>query len=487
MHYVVWDCETDSAQTDWATMLEVGAVLLDSNFKQVDQFEARCRMPKDRVPSATALCINKSNVDLLTKGNYSHYQMIGLLEQTFRNWAKKYGALTFLGYSSINFDDEVIRKEFFKSLRKPYLTNTEGNVRHDALNIVRAAFAINDNILNTELNDKGNKSMKLESLSRLNGIESIDAHSALADTIMTVKVLNLIRDKQPELWPEYFKTSNKIIIENLIKQEKIFTIQESFYGKHKLFCVAPLHPKACEHPVYKGWFQAVDLQADIELIQQLNYGDLKREMKKSPKFLRTIRSNKAPIIIDQKYSMKVAPYNKIDSNLIMKRAELMKTNEKFSTDILNILRENAEEKMETATQEDPAPEETLYSGGFDKLNKDAFLFEEFHSASWKDKLGILSKFKDERLIGFGQQLIYNEAPEVLPKELHKKIKRKIAERILSTNNEKWTTIEDFHEDWRNIYENDDKMFAFKNKDEKLKFLDGIKEYVDNLEQIYLEA
>ena len=320
MHYVVWDCETDSAQTDWATMLEVGAVLLDNNFKKIDQFEARCRLPKDRVPTATALCINKSNVDLLTKGNYSHYQMIGLLEQTFRGWAKKHGSLTFLGYSSINFDDEVIRKEFFKSLRKPYLTNTEGNVRHDALNIVRAAFAIDDNILQTELNEKGNKSMKLESLSRLNGIESIDAHSALADTIMTVKVLDLIKEKQPYLWPEYFKTSSKIIIENLIKQEKIFTIQESFYGKHKLFCTAPLHPNACEHPVYKGWFQAVDLRVDIELIQQLNYGDLKREMRKSPKFLRTIRSNKAPIILDQNYSMKVDPYTSIDPNILMKRA-----------------------------------------------------------------------------------------------------------------------------------------------------------------------
>jgi len=487
MHYVVWDCETDSAQTDWATMLEVGAVLLDNNFKKIDQFEARCRLPKDRVPTATALCINKSNVDLLTKGNYSHYQMIGLLEQTFRGWAKKHGSLTFLGYSSINFDDEVIRKEFFKSLRKPYLTNTEGNVRHDALNIVRAAFAIDDNILQTELNDKGNKSMKLESLSRLNGIESIDAHSALADTIMTVKVLDLIKEKQPYLWPEYFKTSSKIIIENLIKQEKIFTIQESFYGKHKLFCTAPLHPNACEHPVYKGWFQAVDLRVDIELIQQLNYGDLKREMRKSPKFLRTIRSNKAPIILDQNYSMKVDPYTSIDPNILMKRAELMKTNEKFSKDILSILKENAEERMETATQEDPAPEETLYSGGFDKMNKDAFLFDEFHKANWKDKLSVLSKFKDERLVGFGHKLIYNEAPEVLPKELYKKIKRGIAERILSTNNEKWTTIEDFHEDWRNIYENDDKMFAFKTVDEKLKFLDGIKEYVDNLEQIYLEA
>jgi exodeoxyribonuclease-1 len=125
---------------------------------------------KDRVPSATALCINKSNVDLLTKGNLSHYEMLTQVEQKFREWSPA----TFLGYSSINFDDEVIRKEFFKSLRKPYLTNTEGNVRHDALNIVRAAFAIDDDVLKTELNPKGNKSMKLESLARLNGLSLLE-------------------------------------------------------------------------------------------------------------------------------------------------------------------------------------------------------------------------------------------------------------------------------------------------------------------------
>jgi exodeoxyribonuclease-1 len=100
---------------------------------------------------------------------------------------------------------------------------------------------------------------------------------------------------------------------------------------------------------------------------------------------------------------------------------------------------------------------------------------------------MLDKFKDDRMVSFGQKLIFNEAPEILPKEMHKKIKRKIAERILSTNKEKWTTIEDFHLDWVNLYENDDKMFSFSNKDEKLKFLDGIKEYVDNLEQTYQDA
>ena len=34
MNYVVWDIETDSAQLDWATMIEVGAILLDENFKE---------------------------------------------------------------------------------------------------------------------------------------------------------------------------------------------------------------------------------------------------------------------------------------------------------------------------------------------------------------------------------------------------------------------------------------------------------------------
>ena len=417
MNYVVWDIETDSAQTDWATIIEIGGILLDENFKELERFQARCRLPQDRVPSATALCINKSNVDLLTKGNLSHYEMLTQVEQKFREWSPA----TFLGYSSINFDDEVIRKEFFKSLRKPYLTNTEGNVRHDALNIVRAAFAIDDDVLKTELNPKGNKSMKLESLARLNGFESAGAHSALFDTELTVKVLDLIKQKQPTLWQEYFKTSSKVIVENMIKQEKIFTLNEYFYGTSRLYLCAPLHPNACMHPVYK-WGQAVDLRVDIEAIQKLNYEDLKKEMKKSPKFLRTIRSNKAPIILDQSFGMKVEPYSKLDPNLIKKRAELVKTNEKFSQDICNILREAAEEKMETSSQEDIEPEESIYSGGFTSA-KDQALFPKFHTGDWKEKFALLDKFEDERLVTFGHGLIFNEAPEILPKEVHKKIKR----------------------------------------------------------------
>ena len=482
MSYVVWDIETDSAQTDWATIIELGAILLDDNFKEKDRFSVRCRMPQDRVPSATALCINKSNVDLITKGNLSHYEMLVQVEKKFREWSPA----TFLGYSSINFDDEVLRKEFFKSLKKPYLTNTEGNSRHDALNIVKAAFAIDENVLKTELNDKGNKSMKLESLARLNGFESSGAHSALFDTELTVKVLGLIRENQPDLWREYMNTSTKVVVENMLKQEKMFTINENYFGKNYLFLVAPLHPNSFMHPVYK-WGQVVNLSENIEELQKLNYQDLKKAMKKSPRFYKTIKSNKAPIILDKGLAMKIDPYKKIDENVLNKRAELMKTNEKFSQDICNILREAAEEKMETSSQVDLEPEETIYSGGFDTFNKDVPLFQKFHESDWKGKFAMLDKFKDDRLVTFGHNLIYNEAPEILPKDIHRKIKRRIASRILSTNKEKWWTVSAFYSECDEIRENEDKMFSFKTVDEKLKFLDGINDYVMNLEQKYSDA
>ena len=68
--------------------------------------------------------------------------------------------------------------------------------------------------------------MKLESLARLNGFDSKDAHSAIFDTELTVKVLGLLKKKQPDLWHEYLKTKSKVVVENLIKQEKMFTINE---------------------------------------------------------------------------------------------------------------------------------------------------------------------------------------------------------------------------------------------------------------------
>ena len=80
---------------------------------------------------------------------------------------------------------------------------------------------------------------------------------------------------------------------------------------------------------------------------------------KKQKFLKTIRSNKAPIILDSSYGMQIEPYSNIDPNLIKERARLVNTNEKFSQNILTALREVAEEKQQFESQEDGLAEESI--------------------------------------------------------------------------------------------------------------------------------
>ena len=476
MNLAIWDIESSSASTDFGRIIEIGGILLDQNFKEKDRFNLRCRLPEGEIPQCMALIVNKTSVDLLTKTNLSHYQMLGEVEKIFKKWSPA----IFLGWSNIGFDDEMIRKEFFRGIRYPYLTNTSPNKRHDGLNIARGAYAIDSSVLKAEINEKGNAVMKLESLARNNGFQVSGAHSAIFDAELTAKVLGLIKKKQPQTWEVFLRTSNRDDTETIIKKENIITLNEYFYGKSRLYLCAPLHPKACIHPIYK-WGQAVDLRVDVKSLLKLSISDLKAEMKKTPKFLRTIRSNKAPIILDASYAMKVEPYNVIDPALIKERAELVKNNEKFSQNILNALREIAEEKQQTTTQEDITAEESIYT----KFTgpKDTTLFPKWHASSWKDKLGMLDKFEDKRLVSFGKKIIYQESPETLPAEMLKKIKIEIAERILSENKEKWWTCKEFYNECDNLRD----KYTNEKDDKKLKFLDEINDFVMSVEKKYKNA
>ncbi len=473
MNLAIWDIESSSASTDFGSIIEIGGVLVDQNFKEKDRFNLRCRLPEGEIPQAMALIVNKTSLDQLTKVNLSHYQMLGEIEKIFKKWSPA----IFLGWSNIGFDDEMIRKEFFKGIRYPYITNASPNKRHDGINIARAAYAVDKNVLQTEINEKNNPVFKLESLSRMNGFDSSDAHSALTDATLTMKILGLIKKKQPNTWDNFLKTANKLDTETIFKKENIITLNEYFYGKSRLYLCAPLHPKHCIHPIYQ-WGQAVDLRVDVQPLLKMSINELKVEMKKTPKFLRTIRSNKAPIILEAKYGMKEEPYNVIDPELIKKRAQLIRDNEKFSQNILTALREIAEEKEQSKSQEDIYAEESIYKKF--TSNKDTALFPSWHAATWKDKLKLLDKFDDERLVGFGKKIIFQESPETLPSDMLKSIKIQIAKRILSNEKEKWWTCKEFYFECDNLRE----RYTNENDQSKLEFLDQLNNFVMSIQKKY---
>ena len=432
-------------------------------------------MPEGEVPSAKALLVNSTSIDLLTKGNYSHYDFLGAVE----NFFSKCAPAMFMGWSNLNFDRRMFHFNFFKGNRYPYATHSSPNSEHDGLHIARAAQTLNSETLKTELTEAGNPSLALESLSRMQGFDTSASHTAYVDAQNSLKVLRIIKEKHKENWETFLKTSTKTSVETFLKNEGIYSIFENVKGRNMMYLTSTLHPNHCFHPSYASWGYVWDLRRDPEPLLNLSVNQLRDIFKKySPKPLRVLKTNKAPVILDKDFALKQKPYLDLDLETIKRRAQMIRNNENFCKNIQIINREAAEEKEQTKTQEDLLPEETLYEKFIP--NKDTALFKTWHSSSWEDKLKLLDKFQDKRCSWFGQKIIYQEAPQILPPDLYKNIKSEIARRILSKNKEKWQTVNMAYNEIDYLRDQADK------RDDKneLNKLDEINDFIMSIEKKY---
>ncbi len=471
---VIYDTETTNS-TIWGSIIEVGAVVVDKNLKEIGKLNIRGRMPEGEVPSAKALLVNSTSIDLLTKGNYSHYDFLGAVE----NFFSKCAPAMFMGWSNLNFDRRMFHFNFFKGNRYPYATHSSPNSEHDGLHIARAAQTLNSETLKTELTEAGNPSLALESLSRMQGFDTSASHTAYVDAQNSLKVLRIIKDKHKENWETFLKTSTKTSVETFLKNEGIYSIFENVKGRNMMYLTSTLHPNHCFHPSYASWGYVWDLRRDPEPLLNLTVNQLRDIFKKySPKPLRVLKTNKAPVILNKEFALKQKPYSDLDLETIKRRAQMVRNNENFCKNIQIINREAAEEKEQTKTQEDLLPEETLYEKFIP--NKDTALFKNWHSSSWEDKLRLLDKFTDKRCSWFGQKIIYQEAPQILPPDLYKNIKSEIARRILSKNKEKWQTVNMAYNEIDYLRDQADK----RNDKNELNKLDEINDFIMSIEKKY---
>ena len=207
--------------------------------------------------------------------------------------------------------------------------------------------------------------------------------------------------------------------------------------------------------------------------------ELKKEMDKKPKFIRTIKHKKHPIIMNPSYGMNFDNYKQLGIKKLKERAKLVRENKEFIKKVAAILDDGAREKQELDSQIDVYPEESIYMKF--ALPEDSKIMPEFHKVDWRDKYAVIQKFKDERFQYFGKKILYEENPEVLPKNEYDKIHKEVASRVLSTNKEKWNTIP------RTYSEIDTLRNKFKKDEEKLKALEDINSYIMEMEKMYQKA
>ena len=222
-----------------------------------------------------------------------------------------------------------------------------------------------------------------------------------------------------------------------------------------------------------------DLKADPAYYFNLSIKALKKELDKKPKVIRTIKHKKHPIIMNPSYGINFDNYKQLGIKKLEERAKLVRDNKEFAKKVTTILDEEARERQELDSQMDVYPEESIYiKFASDYDNK---IMPEFHKADWKDKFSVLQRFKDERMQYFGKKILYEESPQSLPKNEYNYVHKEIASRILSTNEENWNTIP------RTYSEIDTLRNKFKDDKEKLKALQDINSYIEEMEKIYHKA
>ena len=471
MNYVFFDLEASGASTSFDSVLEIYAKLVDEEFNELDDFHGRARLTEGVIPNLTAVMeVCKISADTLTNTNKSNFELLLDAEKKFKSWGK----VIFFGYNSTNYDIEVIRKWLFKSLKKPYLTNTKGNKQGDVLNIIRSAKLVDDKIIQTKMSAKNNPIFKLDTL-----LPREDSHGAQSDTIACESLVKLVYKKNKILWNSYLNTLNREGAENFIKKEKIFCNHEWFYGKLRAYAVTLIG----FHKTYK-WGLAWDLANSPEDYFKLNKKDLAIELKKTPRPIRTVRTNKSIVLLKQEYAMQNEIYKKIGTQTLIERANALQSNSGFKNLILDITEEQAQEKM--SLKEDKPniqPEETIYDGKFAD-EKDEILMEKFHSSDWENKIKLIGSFGANKYNFFAAHICHAERPDLLQAKaetIYKHVRRDIAKRIFSDKNENWTTVGDF------MKQIDDSRAKYENDNKRLKLLEEYNTLVMNIQKKYESA
>ena len=466
------DFETSDGRVNFGQVLQAGIVITDDKLKIKSKHELRCRLKPNVIPAIGASLVHRSSVNQLKNSNMSHYQMVLEYYKIIKDNTPSY----IVGYNSCAFDLEFYRRMLFKSLiPEVYQTNTNGNRHLDILNVARASKFADENGLKTILSEKKRDSFKLDDLCKANSIDNGISHDAVTDCLNTISVAEIIYKKTNNIWNDALITTSKKDTQNFILKNKVYTSLEYFYGRSV--------PFACHHILFHpefDWSINWDCKVDPSNYLDMDRQTLSKALDSSPKILRTVKANKSPVLLKSDYALNTENYSKISIDKINKRVQILKDNPKFIELISSILSDKAKEKM-SMDQTEVFFEETIYGGGF-ASEKDKAVMKKFHEVDWKEKVNLIEKFTEERFQYFAECLIYEENSVSLPKSIYNKIHRSFAQRLLSTNKEKWETIPSFFSETDTLRET-----KYKDDEKMLKVIDEYNQHVMEIQARFENA
>ena len=284
---------------------QFAGVRTDAALNQIgDPVEVFCQPAPDNLPDPESC--------LLTGITPQHCLERGVPEQAFAQQvlaALAEPGTVGVGYNSIRFDDEVTRHLFWRNLIDPYGREWQNNCgRWDLMDAMRCARALRPDGIEWPQHEDGRASLKLEHLTRANGLGHEAAHDALSDVRATIALARLLRDRQPKLFGFCLKLRKKEAVWQEIggigDQRRPFLHISGMYSAER-GCIGLVWPLA-PHPGNKNELIVWDLAHDPAELLALDADTLRLRMFSKTADLpegvarlpvKTVHINKSPVVI----------------------------------------------------------------------------------------------------------------------------------------------------------------------------------------------
>lgn len=305
-----------------------------------------------------------------------------------------------VGYNSLRFDDEVTRYTLYRNFYDPYAREWQnGCSRWDIIDMLRLTRALRpEGIVWPEYED-GTPSLRLEDLTRANGIDHGNAHDALSDVYATIAVAKLVRERQPKLFDYAMRNRGKRAVQaqlDVVRMKPVLHVSSKYpveWGNAAI--VAPLASHLTNRNSTIVWDLREDPTPLFELsVEQLRtllftrHDELPPDAPRIP--LKQVLANKCPIIAPAGMLTKVeAERLQIDGDTCRLHLQMLRNETGLAAKVADIFSGNGFES-------DGDPDHMLYSGGFFS-DHDRSLMEQVRATEPQALATLDLAFQDPRL------------------------------------------------------------------------------------------
>ncbi|MBA4502401.1 exodeoxyribonuclease I [Marinobacterium marinum] len=305
-----------------------------------------------------------------------------------------------VGYNSLRFDDEITRYTLYRNFHDPYAREWQnGCSRWDIIDMLRLTRALRpEGIVWPEYED-GSPSLRLEDLTRANGLDHGQAHDALSDVYATIAVARLIKERQPKLFEFVLRNRGKRAVQaqlDVARMKPVLHVSSRYpaeWGNAAI--VAPL----AQHPSNRNSTLVWDLredptplfELDVPQLRELMYTRHDERAADAPRIaLKQVLANKCPIIAPAGMLTKVeADRLAIDGDTCRRHLQMLRNETGVAAKVADIFNDGG-------FKSDGDPDHMLYSGGFFS-DHDRALMEQVRQAEPAALVELDLPFQDVRL------------------------------------------------------------------------------------------